>query len=162
MTRTMMMTLSGITGITEDQVKEIAGAFARTTGYPVNYAFNDKSGHAHIAVTMDDYVGMCLDMADNKSEYLTRLLRKEPGGMRTIYPRGGNEVRITVKEAAKRMGVTEQYIRIGLQQGRLPIGSAVRMSGQYTYHIDDRKLDEYLGVKREEAAGNEKGGTGEV
>lgn len=55
-------------------------------------------------------------------------------------------MRISVKEAARRMGVCEQYVRIGLQTGRLPIGSAVKMSDRFTYHISSERLDKYLGV----------------
>lgn len=83
MPETVMMTLSGVT---ENQVEEIAGAFARTSGRPVSYAFNDKSRHAHIAITVDDYKNIWLEPTDNNSEHITRYLRKEPRGMKTILP----------------------------------------------------------------------------
>ena len=53
-------------------------------------------------------------------------------------------MRITVKQAARQLGVSEQYVRLGLQRGELPIGSCVRMSSVYTYHITQERLDEYL------------------
>lgn len=38
--------------------------------------------------------------------------------------------KLTIKEAAERMGKSEQYVRIGLQQNRLPFGSAVKLSSR--------------------------------
>lgn len=52
---------------------------------------------------------------------------------------------MTVKEAAKILGKSEQFVRIGLQRGILPFGYAVQMSSKYTYHISEAKLYEYLG-----------------
>lgn len=52
--------------------------------------------------------------------------------------------RLTVVEAAKRMGVSQQFVRIGLQRGILPFGYAVKMSDRYTYHISESKLNEYV------------------
>lgn len=52
--------------------------------------------------------------------------------------------RISVAEAAKRMGVSAQFIRIGMQRGRLPIGTCVKMSSVWTYHIVPAMLDAYL------------------
>lgn len=58
---------------------------------------------------------------------------------------------MTVKEAAKRLGKTEQFVRIGLQQGVLPFGAAVKMRGRYSYHISEHKLNEYIGGQNEES-----------
>ena len=52
--------------------------------------------------------------------------------------------RVSVKQAASLLGVSEQYIRLGLQRGELPIGSCVKMSSVYSYHISKAKLDDYL------------------
>lgn len=52
---------------------------------------------------------------------------------------------MTVKEAARLLGKSEQFIRIGLQRGILPFGYAVKMSSKWTYHISDHKICEYLG-----------------
>lgn len=45
--------------------------------------------------------------------------------------------KITVKKASEITGMTEQFIRIGLQNNRLPFGFAVKMpnSTRWTYHI---------------------------
>ena len=65
---------------------------------------------------------------------------------------GGNMNRVTVSEAAKILGVSAQFIRIGLQRGRLPIGSAVRMSSKWTYHISPERLRKYIeGDQQDEA-----------
>ena len=52
---------------------------------------------------------------------------------------------ISVKEAAEILGVSQQFVRIGLQQGTLPIGTAVKMSSRWTYHISPKLLEEYVG-----------------
>ena len=56
-----------------------------------------------------------------------------------------------VKEAAQLLGKTEQFIRIGLQQGALPFGAAVKMKGgRYSYYISEKKLNEYMGGNKDE------------
>ena len=50
-----------------------------------------------------------------------------------------------VSECAKLLGKSEQFIRIGLQCGILPFGTAIKMSSKWTYHISDAKVHEYLG-----------------
>lgn len=56
---------------------------------------------------------------------------------------------ITVKEASKIMGKSEQFIRQGLIQGYLPIGIAVKRSGSshYCYYIIPKKLYELTGYR---------------
>ena len=55
--------------------------------------------------------------------------------------------RITVKDAARLMGVSEMFVRIGLQRGRLPIGTAMKMNGdRYTYYINRKQFKEYTGI----------------
>ena len=56
--------------------------------------------------------------------------------------------RITVKEAAQTMGVSEQFIRIGMQRGKLPIGQAVKMSSVWTYYISPKLFYEFVGIKK--------------
>jgi len=53
---------------------------------------------------------------------------------------------ISVKEAAKIMGVSQQFVRIGMQIGQLPIGRAVQLSSIWTYHISPKLFYEYVGV----------------
>ncbi|MBN2796211.1 MAG: hypothetical protein JXR88_12445 [Clostridia bacterium] len=53
---------------------------------------------------------------------------------------------ISVKEAAEAMGKCEQFVRIGLQRGLLPIGSAVKMSSKWTYYISPQLFKEFTGV----------------
>jgi hypothetical protein len=52
---------------------------------------------------------------------------------------------ISVKEAAKVMGKSEQFVRIGLQRGILPIGHAIKISTIYTYYISPKLFEEYVG-----------------
>lgn len=50
---------------------------------------------------------------------------------------------VPVSIAAKYLNVSSQYIRIGLQQQRLPIGSAVKMSSKWSYQISPGLLVSY-------------------
>ena len=55
---------------------------------------------------------------------------------------------ITVKEAARLMGKSEQFVRIGLQRGLLPIGSAILgKRGRYSYYISPELFEEFTGIK---------------
>lgn len=63
-------------------------------------------------------------------------------------------MRITVSQAADLMNVSPQFIRIGLQKGTLPIGSAVKMSSRWTYHVSPELLKKYLGEGKEKENGN--------
>ena len=54
--------------------------------------------------------------------------------------------RISVKEAASVLGVSEQFIRIGMQRGLLPIGTAVKLK-RWVYHISPFLLEQYTGKK---------------
>lgn len=57
--------------------------------------------------------------------------------------------RLTVAEAAEMLGVSQQFIRIGLQRDRLPIGTAVKLSSRWTYYISPVLLERYTGAKKE-------------
>lgn len=66
--------------------------------------------------------------------------------------------RISVKEAASLLGVSQQFVRIGMQRGQLPIGSAVKMSTKWTYHISPCLLEQYIGQnKKSRLCGNTDG-----
>lgn len=58
---------------------------------------------------------------------------------------------ISVKQAAKLLGVSQQFVRIGLQRGILPFGSAVKLSTRWTYYVSLARLYEYAGIRRESA-----------
>ena len=53
--------------------------------------------------------------------------------------------RILPAEAAMILNVSPQFVRIAMQQKRLPIGTAVQMSSMWTYHISEKLLQEYSG-----------------
>lgn len=57
---------------------------------------------------------------------------------------------IKVKDAAKILGKSQEYVRCGLAHGKLPIGSAIKMSSRYSYHISPGKLAEYMGLTVEQ------------
>ena len=49
--------------------------------------------------------------------------------------------------AAKIIGKSEDFIRWGLQQGRLPFGSAVKTGRErWSYHISPKLLADYSGI----------------
>lgn len=53
--------------------------------------------------------------------------------------------KITIKEAAAVLNVSQQFVRIAMQQNVLPIGTALKMSSKWTYNISEGKLAEYSG-----------------
>ncbi len=61
--------------------------------------------------------------------------------------------RMKVKEAATQMGVSEQFVRIGLQRGLLPFGKAVKTSSKWTYWISREQFDKWVSGEK---AGDEK------
>lgn len=52
---------------------------------------------------------------------------------------------VKVSDAARILGKSEQFVRVGLQRNILPIGTAVKMSSKWTYHISPKLLQEYVG-----------------
>lgn len=54
--------------------------------------------------------------------------------------------RIKVAEAAAILHVSQQFVRVAMQQGVLPIGVAVKMSSHWTYQISPQKLADYTGA----------------
>lgn len=62
---------------------------------------------------------------------------------------GINERGITVKKAAKLMGKSEQFIRVGLRNKRFPFGSAVQLSSKWTYYISPKLFYDYIGITNE-------------
>lgn len=54
--------------------------------------------------------------------------------------------RLSVTEAAQLLNASEQFIRIGMQQGTLKFGMAVKMSSHWTYVITKQKFEEVTGI----------------
>lgn len=52
---------------------------------------------------------------------------------------------MNIQEAAKKLNKSEQFIRIGLQNERLPFGTAVKTSSKWSYHISEKLFNEYIG-----------------
>jgi hypothetical protein len=52
-------------------------------------------------------------------------------------------MKLTVEEVAQRMGVTPQFIRMGLRQKVFPWGYAVRMK-RWVYYIDREKFERWV------------------
>ncbi len=50
-----------------------------------------------------------------------------------------------VKDAARLLGKSEQFVRVGLQQKALPFGVAVKVSNRWNYHISEKLFREYIG-----------------
>ena len=56
--------------------------------------------------------------------------------------------KISVREAARCMGKSDQFVRIGLQRGLLPFGNAVPGTGNnWNYYINPSKFREYVGTE---------------
>lgn len=53
--------------------------------------------------------------------------------------------KITVEEAARIMGKADKFVRLGLQQGVFPFGSAVKVSTKWSYYISPQKFNDYIG-----------------
>lgn len=54
--------------------------------------------------------------------------------------------RVSVAEAARRMGKSQLFVREGIKRGVLPIGTAMQMPGseKWSFHISPGKLEAYL------------------
>lgn len=62
---------------------------------------------------------------------------------------------VKISEVAKLMGKSEQFVRIGLQRGLLPIGTAIKTGTKYSYYISPKLLEEYIGRINKEDEKNE-------
>jgi hypothetical protein len=53
---------------------------------------------------------------------------------------------ISIKEAASLLGVSQQMLRVSLQQGLFSFGFAVKIkdSSKYTYYINRQQLNDYI------------------
>lgn len=56
-----------------------------------------------------------------------------------------NTGKILPVEAAEILNTSPQFVRVAMQQGKLPIGIAIKMSTKWTYNISGKLLTEYSG-----------------
>ena len=59
-----------------------------------------------------------------------------------------NGTKVPIEVAAQALNVTESFIRVGMKQGKLPIGSCFKMddgSSRTVYYISPKLLYEYSG-----------------
>ena len=56
-----------------------------------------------------------------------------------------NTGKILTTEAAAILNTSPQFVRVAMQQGKLPIGIAIKMSTKWTYNISGKLLTEYSG-----------------
>lgn len=64
--------------------------------------------------------------------------------------------RITVKRTSVLTGLSQEYIRLGIIQGVLPIGTAIKGGKKRTnYYISPHLLASYLGMTIEEVKGGQ-------
>jgi hypothetical protein len=56
---------------------------------------------------------------------------------------------VSIKCAAELLGISQQMLRIGLQQNAFPFGVAIKIkdSSKYTYYINRNQLNQYLNRK---------------
>lgn len=81
------------------------------------------------------------DALDTSVEFLKSEI-EEPD----VNPDGSPAKKMRVEDAAKRLGKSEQFVRVSLQRGTAPFGFAVQMaSGKWCYHISPKKFEEYMG-----------------
>lgn len=59
------------------------------------------------------------------------------------------EKNITIQKAARLMGKSEQFIRVGLRNNRFPFGSAVKLSSKWTYYISPILFYQHTGITEE-------------
>ncbi len=52
---------------------------------------------------------------------------------------------VSVEQAAKMLGKSEQFVRVALQMGTAPFGFAAKNKTVWSYHISPKKLTEYIG-----------------
>lgn len=59
--------------------------------------------------------------------------------------------KVSVVKAAAIMGKSAQFVRCGLRAGKLPFGTAYKLTGKsYSYHISPKLFMEYTGCTEQE------------
>ena len=52
---------------------------------------------------------------------------------------------VSIKEAADIMRKSQQFVRVGLQLGKLPFGTAIKTSSKWSYYINPAQFNKYIG-----------------
>lgn len=60
--------------------------------------------------------------------------------------------KILPEEAAKIICASTQFVRVAMQREKLPIGTAVKMSSEWTYNISPKLLADRQGLTLEQLA----------
>ena len=57
---------------------------------------------------------------------------------------------MTVKQAAKKLGWTELFLREAIAQGKCDLGICIQMPGssRRTFQINERKVEEWIGTEK--------------
>ena len=101
-------------------------------------------------IPREDVQKQIADVLDCTVEFLNGEEPKLVVDVTEYYPKGvcisecTNNV--SVSEAAKLLGKSEQFVRIALQTGVAPFGFAVKNKSVFSYHISPKKLAEYIGA----------------
>jgi hypothetical protein len=65
--------------------------------------------------------------------------------------------KVTIARAAEILGLNVLTVRVGIQTGELPIGSAIKMSEHRTkFHVSPYLLSQYTGLSVEQIKGVDK------
>ena len=76
-------------------------------------------------------------------------LRQSPESKRAEIELLKASISISVDQAARILGKSNDFVRIGLQRGELPFGSAVKTSSHWSYYINPKRFFEYVGGQEE-------------
>ena len=52
--------------------------------------------------------------------------------------------KISVEQAAKEMGVSPMFLRIGLRNGKFPFGTAIKFDKQWSYYINSERFRKWM------------------
>ena len=70
-------------------------------------------------------------------------MTEDPGRYMTAPPTNQHRPALAVKDVARVLGVTPQFLRLGLQQGRFPFGTAVKFR-RWAYYINSDRFYAYV------------------
>lgn len=132
--------------------------FAERLKYAMNQAdvnqstLSEKSGCSKAAISQ--YLSGKNTPGTAKVESLASALKVKPEFLMGFEVPSAIEAppsvtRIGTRTAARCLGKSEQFVRIGLQRGLLPFGNAVPGIGKHwNYYINPNKFRDYVGAER--------------